>query len=166
MKIPGASNGNALLNSVMAQQSTSDSYAQRSLHGQRVGMNLQKSETGKAVNSMLKTKAKEDAELIEENTKKTLEKKEELEKAEAQRMANKQGATDISIPRSTSQGDTVEISAEALEILKGMSTTPSQISTPTTQPAPAPSAPAQGSSSEGKNSDNTTEQAAEGSKTE
>lgn len=88
--------------------------------GKQVGINLQQNEMGKAVNQVLKTSADKDAEIIEENIEKASEKKEELERAEAQRIAKKQEAPGTPVQNSSSRGDTVEISDEGLEASKGV----------------------------------------------
>lgn len=161
MKISGIMSGNNnLLNSVMSQQGAveGDSYAELAMHGRKVGTNLQRQEMGKASVGELKIKAKEDAEDIDEAIAKATAKKQEADKIEAQRIAQKQATSTTATP-APSTGDTVTISPEGQEAAKNVTvvTTPAPAQpalqvTPTAvtpaQVAPAQVAPAQQASAQ------------------
>lgn len=144
MKVPGFMSGNnELLNSVMSQQSTSGSYAERSLQGRKAATSLHQQEMGKASVGELQTNAKEDAENIDEAISKAAAKKQEADRVEAQRIAQKQTNSQTS-PNTSSQGDTVTISPEGQVAAKNVSVavTPAPAQ-PSLQVTPAQTAPAQ-----------------------
>lgn len=128
MKISGIMSGNNnLLNSVMSQQGAAegDSYAELAMHGRKVGTQLQQQEMGKASVGELKIKAKEDAEDIDEAIAKATAKKQEADKIEAQRIAQKQATSTTATP-APSTGDTVTISPEGQEAAKNVTVGPRQ----------------------------------------
>lgn len=144
MKISGMLSGNNdVLNSVMSQQSQSDSYAERAMEARKVATTMRQQEMGKASVGQLQTNAKEDAENIDEAISKAAEQKKEADKIEAQRIAQKQASGSSTAP-ATSTGDTVTISPEGQEAAKNVTVavTPAPAQ-PTLQVAPTQVAPVQ-----------------------
>lgn len=138
MKIADSMSGNnSVLDSVMASReaATGNSYAERAMNGRRTATNFEQTQRGKSSVAEMQVHVREDAANLDEETAKALEKKQELEKAEAARIAKKQAESAQNTP---SQGDTVEISPEGMEAAKDVTVA---VSPPTQVAPPASSAP-------------------------